>query len=159
MPQKLCVDARLKLATTLKVSAACSVTHSRSKSHVARHDSCSLQEKHDRGEYNKATTKVLHVKRNPEAVAVEALEQKRCSTLEAENAALKGQLQKLEQQSSSTAGGHAEAGSVDSAVREAQISVLQRQVLANAHAIWHHPNFAHIYNYLYWCNGTSLTTI
>ena len=89
-----------------------------------------LQEKLGRGEYNKATTKVLHFKRNPEAIAVEALEQKRCSTLEAENAALKGQLQKLEQQSPSAAGAHAEAGSVDSAVKEAQISVLQRQVTA-----------------------------
>ena len=70
---------------------------------------------------------MLHFKRNPEAIAVEALEQKKCSTLEAENAALRGQLQKLELQSSS-AGGHTDAGSVDSAVKEAQISVLQRQV-------------------------------
>lgn len=59
---------------------------------------------------------------------MEALEQRKCSTLEAENAALKGQLQKLEQQSSSAAGGRTDAGSVDSAVKEAQISVLQRQV-------------------------------
>lgn len=87
-----------------------------------------LQEKLGKGEYNQATTKVLHFKKNPEAKAVEALEQKRCSTLEAENAALKGQLQKLEQQSLSAAGGHVEAGGVDAAVREAQISVLQRQV-------------------------------
>ena len=101
----------------------------RCKSHAARQFLCSLQEKLGRGEYNKATTKVLHFKRNPEAVAVEALAQKRCSALEAENAALKGQLQKLEQQSSLSAGGHADAGSVDSAVKEAQISVLQRQVL------------------------------
>ncbi|KAL3148911.1 hypothetical protein ABBQ32_001779 [Trebouxia sp. C0010 RCD-2024] len=86
------------------------------------------QEKLGKGEYNKATTKVLHFKKNPEALAVEALEQKQCSTLEAENAALKGQLQKLEQQSLSAAGGHVEAGSIDTAVREAQISVLQRQV-------------------------------
>ena len=64
---------------------------------------------------------------------MEALEQKKCSTLEAENAALKGQLQKLEQHSPSIAGGHADAGSVDSAVKEAQISVLHRQVLARAH--------------------------
>lgn len=71
---------------------------------------------------------MLHFKRNPEAIAVEALEQKKCSTLEAENAALRGQLQKLEQQSSSSAGGHTDAGSVDSALKEAQISVLQRQV-------------------------------
>lgn len=59
---------------------------------------------------------------------MEALEQKKCSTLEAENAALRGQLQKLEQQSSSSAGGHTDAGSVDSALKEAQISVLHRQV-------------------------------
>ena len=91
-----------------------------------------MQEKLGRGEYNKATTKVLHFKRNPEAKAVEALEHKRCSTLEAENAALKGQLQKLEQQSSSSAGEYADAGSVDSAVKEAQISVLQRKVLTLA---------------------------
>ena len=72
---------------------------------------------------------MLHLKRNPEAIAVEKLEQSKCSALEAENAALKGQLEKLEQQSASAAGNaHVEAGSVDSAVKEAQISVLQRQV-------------------------------
>ena len=96
-----------------------------------------LQEKLGKGEYNKATTKVLHFKRNPEAKAVEALEQKRCSTLEAENAALKGQLQKLEQQSLSAPGGHVEAGSVDAAVKEAQISVLQRQVASCTYAQSH----------------------
>lgn len=132
--QKLCVNAKQSLPPTLKASAAPCFTRTRCKNCAARHNPCSLQEKLGRGEYNKATTKVLHFKRNPEAIAVEALEQKKCSTLEAENAALKGQLQKLEQQSSSIAGGHAEAGSIDSAVKEAQISVLQRQVLAHAHS-------------------------
>ena len=131
--QKLCVNAKLKLAATLKASTVSSFTCAQHNSHAARHNPCYLQERLGRGEYNKATTKVLHFKRNPEAIAVEALEQKRCSTLEAENAALKGQLQKLEQKSSSIAGGHADTGSVDSAVKEAQISVLQRQVLPNAH--------------------------
>ena len=82
-----------------------------------------LQERLGKGEFNKATTRVLHFKRNPEAAAVGKLEQSRCSTLEAENAALKGQLQNLEGQSTAAA-----AGSVDAAVKDAQITVLQHQV-------------------------------
>ncbi len=64
------------------------------------------------------------ISQKPEAVAVEKAQQSRCSTLQAENTALKGQLQKLEGQSAVAA-----AGSVDAAVQEAQITVLQHQVL------------------------------
>ena len=92
------------------------------------HAEGAAQEKLGRGEFNKATTKVLHFKRNPEAIAVEKLEHSKCSALQAENAALKGQLQKLEEQS----GGGARAGSVDSAVKEAQISVLQHKVISES---------------------------
>ena len=58
------------------------------------------------------------MKRNPEAAAVEKVEETRLASLEAENAALKAQLQK------------AEPASVDSAVKDAQITVLKHQVLS-----------------------------
>ena len=75
----------------------------------------------NKGEFNKATTRVLHFKKNPEAAALARAEQSRSSTLEAENTALKAQLQKLEGQS-------AEPASVNSAVQEAQITLLQHEV-------------------------------
>ncbi len=84
-----------------------------------------LQDRLGKGEFDKSKTRVVHFKRNPEAVAVEKAQQGRCSTLQAENTALKGQLQKLEGQSAAAA-----AGSIDAAVQEAQITVLQHQVLA-----------------------------
>ncbi len=83
-----------------------------------------LQERFGKGEFDRSKTRVVHFKRNPEAVAVEKAQQSRCSTLQAENTALKGQLQKLEGQSAAAA-----AGSIDAAVQEAQITVLQHQVL------------------------------
>lgn len=83
-----------------------------------------MQERLGKGEFDRAKTRVVHFKRNPEAMAVEKAEQSRCSSLQAENIALKGQLQKLEGQSAAAA-----AGSVDAAVKEAQITVLQHQVL------------------------------
>jgi len=83
-----------------------------------------LQERLGKGEFDRSKTRVVHFKRNPEAVAVDKAQQSRCSTLQAENTALKGQLQKLEGQSAAAA-----AGSIDAAVQEAQITVLQHQVL------------------------------
>ena len=65
---------------------------------------------------------MLHLKRNPEAAALAKAEQSRSSALEAENTALKAQLQKLEE------GQHAGPASVDSAVLEAQITLLQHKV-------------------------------
>lgn len=85
-----------------------------------------LQEKLGKGEFNKATTRVLHFKRNPEALAVEKIEQNRYIKMEAENASLKAQLQKAESHSSDA--GPSEASSVQSAVKDAEITVLQRQV-------------------------------
>ena len=85
-----------------------------------------LQEKLGKGEFNKATTRVLHFKRNPEALAVEKIEQNRYIKMEAENASLKAQLQKAESHSSDA--GPSEANSVQSAVKDAEITVLQRQV-------------------------------
>ena len=64
---------------------------------------------------------MLHFKRNPEAAALAKAEQSRSSTLEAENSALKAQLQKLE-------GQDAEPASVNSAVLEARITLLQHEV-------------------------------
>ena len=92
-------------------------------------DTCWLQEKLGKGEFNKATTKVLHFKRNPEALAAEKVEQNKFIKLEAENKSLKAQLGKLERQKSGAGPGSAEAGSVQSAVKDAEIAVLQHQVL------------------------------
>ena len=80
-----------------------------------------MQERLNKGEFNKATTRVLHFKKNPEAAALAKAEQSRNSKLEAENNALKSQLQKLEGQS-------AQPASVNSAVQEAQITLLQHEV-------------------------------
>lgn len=83
---------------------------------------CMLQNRLGKGEFNKTTTRVLHFKRNPEAEAKQKAEQSRCSSLEAENVALKSQLQKLEGQS-------VEPASIDTAVKEAQIAVLHHRVM------------------------------
>lgn len=85
-----------------------------------------LQAKIGRGEYNKATTKVLHFKRNPAALAEEKAEQGQLAKLEAENASLKAQLEKSDRQQSDA--GPSEASSVQSAVKAAEITILQRQV-------------------------------
>lgn len=85
-----------------------------------------LQEKLGKGEFNKATTKVLHFKRNPEALAVETAEQNRFIKLEAENTSLKVQLQKTEHPQPDA--GSSNTSSVQSAVKDAEITVLQRQV-------------------------------
>lgn len=85
-----------------------------------------LQERLGKGEYNTATTKVLHFKRNPEALAIEKAEQSRFSKLEAENTSLKAQLEKVGSQQSNA--GLSEASSVQSAVKDAEITILQRKV-------------------------------
>ncbi|KAL0021904.1 hypothetical protein WJX79_001705 [Trebouxia sp. C0005] len=82
-----------------------------------------LQERLGKGEFDRSKTRVIHFKHNPEAEAVEKAQQSKCSTLQAENTALKGQLQKLEGHSAAAA-----AGSIDVAVQEAQITVLQHKV-------------------------------
>ncbi|KAK9820056.1 hypothetical protein WJX72_005559 [[Myrmecia] bisecta] len=89
-----------------------------------------LQEKLGRGEYNKATTKVLHYVHNPEAEAQKEVEQARQDALQAENAALKAHLQRLEAQ---VKGGTAEGSSgseagMSAALAEAEIAVLNRKV-------------------------------
>ena len=57
-----------------------------------------MQERLGRGEFNKATTRVLHYVHNPEATVQKAAEQAQQETLQAENAALRANLQRLEAQ-------------------------------------------------------------
>jgi hypothetical protein len=56
----------------------------------------SKQERLGRGEYNAATTRVLHFKFNPEAEMAREVRDARVAELESENEALKQHLQRLE---------------------------------------------------------------
>ncbi|KAI3433390.1 hypothetical protein D9Q98_003206 [Chlorella vulgaris] len=77
-----------------------------------------MQERLGRGEYNAATTRVLHFKFNPEAEMAREVRDARVAELESENEALKQHLQRLEaaataavqQQQQSQEGGQGEPG-------------------------------------------------
>ena len=63
-----------------------------------------LQERLGRGEYNPATTRVLHFRHNPEAEVQRELRDTRIAELEAENGALREHLQRLEAATEAAAG-------------------------------------------------------
>ncbi len=79
-----------------------------------------MQERVGSGVYNTKTTKVLHFIRNPEAEAVKELQSSQMANLAAENEALRAQIERT--------GGGEGAGSVETAVLQAEIAVLKRKV-------------------------------
>ena len=89
-----------------------------------------MQERLGRGEYDKATTRVVHFVNNPETLAHRTVQSSREDGLKAENDALKEQLRLLEQRAS--AGGNTSApdaaGSEAAAVAAAHITILTGKV-------------------------------
>ena len=71
--------------------------HRRAPRHPPCTETCrALQERVGRGDYNAATTRVLHFKFNPEAEMQREARDARVAELESENEALKEHLQRLE---------------------------------------------------------------
>lgn len=70
----------------------------------------SLQERVGRGEYNAATTRVLHFKFNPEAELAREARDARLAELESENEALRNNIQRLEAAAATAQVGRAGAG-------------------------------------------------
>mmetsp|Transcript_8478 Transcript_8478/g.17556 ORF Transcript_8478/g.17556 Transcript_8478/m.17556 type:complete len:809 (-) Transcript_8478:246-2672(-) len=95
-----------------------------------------LEFKVGRGEFDRKTTKVLHLKMNPEAEASATAAERELSALRAENTSLKGALMTLEQTLSASAtttpaaddAGGAAAGATKLAVAEAEATVLRQRV-------------------------------
>ena len=94
---------------------------------LAKQVAC-LQERVGRGEYNPDTTKVLHMRHNPETELHAAVKEARIAELESENDALRQNVQRLEQQqqnqghgSSSPSLAGAQGLSVGGSLRVAQL--------------------------------------
>lgn len=89
------------------------------------------QERLGHGEFNAATTRVLHFIQNPEAEARREAEEARLAELQAENAALRSQLQRVEAQAQAATPGAAPtptaAGATSIALAEAEITLLKRK--------------------------------
>ena len=92
------------------------------------------QERLGRGEFNAETTRVLHFVRNPQAEEQRQTAEARIAELDAENGALRSQLQRLESARAATgaAAPDAEPGSskpgVAAALAEAELAIAQRKV-------------------------------
>lgn len=82
-----------------------------------------LEERVARGEYNPATTKVLHLRSNPEAELHRVAQESRIAELESENDALKSNVQRLE-----AAAGGGESGGLRVAQLEGEGNLLRRRL-------------------------------
>jgi hypothetical protein len=85
-----------------------------------------LEERVGRGEFNPATTRVLHLRRNPESEARAKEEAAHRAHLESENAALRQNLQRMEAAAAgSSDGAGAARGGVHVAELEGEVALLQ----------------------------------
>ena len=89
----------------------------------------SPQERLGHGEFNAATTRVLHFVQNPEAEARQDAEDARLAELQAENAALRSQLQRVEAQATQGTAPipYTAVGATSIALAEAEITLLKRK--------------------------------
>ncbi|KAL4423583.1 hypothetical protein ABPG77_004623 [Micractinium sp. CCAP 211/92] len=87
-----------------------------------------LQERLGRGEYNAATTRVLHFKYNPEAELAREARDARVAELESENEALRENLGRLEAAAAQGKTNEAAAGSMRVAQLEGETNLLRRRV-------------------------------
>ena len=84
----------------------------------------------DRGEYNPATTRVLHMRRNPASDAADATTQGELRAARAENEALRRALERLESEAASGAGGGgggAPGAAAKLAEAEAEVALLKQK--------------------------------
>ena len=87
-----------------------------------------MQERLGKGEFNRATTRVLHMVNNPEAQTWQDAHQRRVEELEASNSLLRTQLQRLEEHLSGAGTTAPDAAQVASAaLTDAEIIILKRK--------------------------------
>lgn len=85
-----------------------------------------LQDRVGRGEFNPETTRVLHLRNNPEAEVQQAAHEARVAELESENQALRENIQRIEM--ASTGGGDRGGGSLRIAQLEGEANLLRKRL-------------------------------